>query len=420
MYQAFKKLTLAAAVWGSVLSAQAEAQTYCPASGSVYSMEWIKEVRVNGVASSSGGNGYKLFTAPAFNLNSGLNSLTVTPGYSGYAYREYWTVFIDFNRDGNFASTEKVFTGNAASALTGSMNVPSGIPSGPARMRVMMNYSSSLLSGCGSFYYGEVEDYTVNLNVAGSPPPPPPPAPTTALTAMNIGFDKVQPVDMVLIGKHRKNGVFYNYYRIFPANSGNFANVTLEADIGTQIEWSAALYTSQTPTGDFIPYLCPLISGFKCLHNVGSAGQSAMFKSAAPPPPPPPPVVVDQLVTFENLFAGAGSTPGPSTVIDGIVATTTWPYFYNYPGFPFTSNVFRFGDLGLQFPAPVKSITFQASGMCTNCAQTVIVTADGQPAGSFTLTYNVLSQITLTFPVPVTNISFTQNWAMDNLQIDYQ
>ncbi|MGD2085360.1 MAG: GEVED domain-containing protein [Candidatus Aminicenantes bacterium] len=48
------------------------------------------------------------------------------------------------------------------STVTGSFNVPTSGSSGATRMRVIMKYSG-YAAACGTFTYGEVEDYTVNI-----------------------------------------------------------------------------------------------------------------------------------------------------------------------------------------------------------------------------------------------------------------
>ncbi|MDQ1350021.1 MAG: hypothetical protein QG657_322, partial [Acidobacteriota bacterium] len=76
---------------------------------------------------------------------------------------EYWKIWIDYNRDGDFAdSGENVYSGSGKTTKTGSFTVSTATEKGTARMRVSMR-SGSIPPNCGSFNYGEVEDYTVNI-----------------------------------------------------------------------------------------------------------------------------------------------------------------------------------------------------------------------------------------------------------------
>jgi len=138
--------------------------TYCTASGNNYSYEWISRVQVGTINNSSGASGYTDFTSVTGNLTRGNSaSVTLTPGFSGSTYTEYWRIWIDYNQDGDFDdSGETVFSGTGSSVVSGSFTVSSGAATGNTRMRVIMKYSGYAPS-CGTFTYGEVEDYTVDI-----------------------------------------------------------------------------------------------------------------------------------------------------------------------------------------------------------------------------------------------------------------
>ena len=72
-------------------------------------------------------------------------------------------VWIDYNQDGAFDdATEKVTLTSAPSA-TGNITIPSAAKLGNTRMRVKMYYGTANPTACGTFTYGQVEDYTVTI-----------------------------------------------------------------------------------------------------------------------------------------------------------------------------------------------------------------------------------------------------------------
>jgi bacillolysin len=143
---------------------------YCSSAGSNYSYEWIASVQIGTFTNTSSKAGYTDFTSQTISLNAGQSyALTLTPGFASSTYSEYWKIWIDFNKDGDFAdSGEQVFDAGALSktAVTGNISIPS-MSSLTTRMRVSMKYNSSQ-TYCETFSYGEVEDYTVAITGATS------------------------------------------------------------------------------------------------------------------------------------------------------------------------------------------------------------------------------------------------------------
>ena len=143
--------------------------TYCASQGNDNSSEWIAGVQVGDLNNTSGASGYSDFTSMTANLATNQSvSVTLTPGFPSGSYTEYWVMWIDYNCDGDFNdSGEEVFSGSGNSAVTGSFTVPSSATVGTTRMRVSMRYNNAPTS-CGSFDYGEVEDYTVDISSGGA------------------------------------------------------------------------------------------------------------------------------------------------------------------------------------------------------------------------------------------------------------
>ena len=147
--------------------------TYCDSKGSNSSYEWIAGVNIGSLNNTSGNDGgYADRTATTVNLAQGsANALTLTPGFSGSTYNEYWKVWIDFNKDGDFDDAgELVFDAGSmsSSAVSGTLNIASSAATGTTRMRVSMKYNGAQTS-CETFTYGEVEDYSVNITQSTTP-----------------------------------------------------------------------------------------------------------------------------------------------------------------------------------------------------------------------------------------------------------
>jgi|GEM_PF-191722 len=141
---------------------------YCTSSANDQGYEYIARVVVGNLDNSSGASPYTDYTNMAANVTQGGTvSVSLTPGFTGSSYTEYWRIWIDYNGDHDFAdSGEQVFSSSGSTTRTGTFTVPSSTITGDTRMRVSMSYST-YPPYCGTFTYGEVEDYTVNISGTG-------------------------------------------------------------------------------------------------------------------------------------------------------------------------------------------------------------------------------------------------------------
>jgi bacillolysin len=143
--------------------------SYCASKGNNATEEWIDYVALNGLVNTTGSNsGYGNFTNLVAPLPYGDSTITLSAGFRGTTYNEFWAVWVDFNKNGIFEASEKVESGNFSSStnLTGTIKVPTTALPGNTRMRVQMKYNAAPTS-CEAFGFGEVEDYTVNIGAAG-------------------------------------------------------------------------------------------------------------------------------------------------------------------------------------------------------------------------------------------------------------
>ena len=147
-----------------------EEAAYCTSQGNSTQYEYIKRVSLGDIYNYSGNNnGYADFTDQSTDLIQGQNyTISLKPGFNGYAYYEKWKVWIDLNQDGDFDDAgEQVYQGGGYYTKVGSISIPGSAATGTTRMRVSMKYGY-YPTPCQHFSYGEVEDYTVNIVDGGT------------------------------------------------------------------------------------------------------------------------------------------------------------------------------------------------------------------------------------------------------------
>ena len=154
---------------------------YCTANGNSVADEYIGNVTIGTINNTSGGVGYEDFTttvAPTVLTIGETPTISVDKVWtSATQYNEAVGVWIDFNKNGVFTDSGEQVIADPANQID-LVNVPfnAPIPSGAAigntRMRVVMKYvggaDTSLPVSCGSFDFGEVEDYTVTIGPSTS------------------------------------------------------------------------------------------------------------------------------------------------------------------------------------------------------------------------------------------------------------
>ncbi len=150
----------------SVTTDEEVVEEYCSSSGSIADYFWINQVALNEIYNFSGYNyGYGDFTNQIASITPGNTEiLYIQSGYSVYIYTVYWSIWIDYNANGVFETSERILTGSTAQTglVYGYFTVPTNAVLGNTRMRISMKYGG-LATSCENFAYGEVEDYTVNI-----------------------------------------------------------------------------------------------------------------------------------------------------------------------------------------------------------------------------------------------------------------
>jgi hypothetical protein len=129
-------------------------------------------VQIGGTTLSSASGcvsgGYNFITSPTKDLSLG-QSVNFTINLEGYYNDSQLSIWIDLNGDHLFQTGEKLYTTSAfiTQTLTGTLTIPTGSSLGKTRMRIILNYSYAISNKpddpCGTYAYGETEDYYVNL-----------------------------------------------------------------------------------------------------------------------------------------------------------------------------------------------------------------------------------------------------------------
>ncbi|GAB3731000.1 hypothetical protein GCM10027594_13020 [Hymenobacter agri] len=143
--------------------------TYCSSKGSSVAYEYVDLVQLGSINRTSGANaGYYDGTALSTTVAAGsAQTISLSAGFTGTAYSEYFKVYIDYNQNGVFTDAGELVVNAAASTSAAtrsfSFTVPTTAKSGNTRLRVVMSDNSATTS-CGSYSYGETEDYTLSIS----------------------------------------------------------------------------------------------------------------------------------------------------------------------------------------------------------------------------------------------------------------
>lgn len=140
---------------------------YCPASADLCD-EYIAEVHIgtiDNVTDCASGPSVD-YTALSTNISQGASlPITVLNGPSIYA-EDQVVAWVDWNNNQFFGDAGETFPLDSAdlgATFTGVITAPIDAALGSVRMRIRMMYTGSP-SPCGTSDYGEVEDYTINVD----------------------------------------------------------------------------------------------------------------------------------------------------------------------------------------------------------------------------------------------------------------
>ncbi len=145
---------------------------YCKAVGNSPWQEWIGKVSFGTINHNSFKERYGDFVNISTDINKGTTySISVHPSFSWTQWDEHISVWIDYNRNGQFDDVgEQILSGislagapqSIPQAVSGTVTIPDNARVGKTRMRVVMQ-QGQYAEACTNFEFGEVEDYTVNI-----------------------------------------------------------------------------------------------------------------------------------------------------------------------------------------------------------------------------------------------------------------
>lgn len=148
------------------------AANYCTAASSSVTFEYITRVKFGSIDNATAGvSGYNNFTNQSTTVrrnNSEDLIVKIKPYTSG---GDYVYAYFDWNHDG-LVSADETYVFPNTNTLTVetelpaySIMVPATAQLGATRVRIVIS-DSSTYTGCGTISFGEVEDYTLNVDVA--------------------------------------------------------------------------------------------------------------------------------------------------------------------------------------------------------------------------------------------------------------
>ena len=127
---------------------------------------WIQTVLIDDFINDTGNNqGYGDFTNSCVDMFAGNSyNLKLKPSCSNSTSKNYWSIYIDFNKDGDFFDNgEFVAYGSSSSSISGVLSLPYNIWNGDVTMRILMHRGSYANGPCDSNGFGEIEDYCIQV-----------------------------------------------------------------------------------------------------------------------------------------------------------------------------------------------------------------------------------------------------------------
>ena len=143
--------------------------TYCASQGTTPWLDWIANVKFGTINNPSVKTSYSNFTnLSAIVAPNATIPIRITGGFGYGTPTKTVNVWIDYNRDGAFGTTELAFTGvvpqpigSDTAGIAGVVTIPVTATQGTTRMRVSLKSGATAPMACETIANGEVEDYNI-------------------------------------------------------------------------------------------------------------------------------------------------------------------------------------------------------------------------------------------------------------------
>ncbi len=212
---------------------------YCASSGGG-SEEWITSVTLADLNQISAQSDYSDNSHLVANVNLGNNQIVLQPGFRSSIYNEHWTVFIDFNVDGDFDDDgERVLQAFGSGAIEETLYIPLSATGVTTRMRVSMRYGNPVINPCSNISHGEIEDYTIAISGDTAIEPPLTDIPNACLNEVAFLGSKLVEGDAICLANGRQTfaiSVDDTVSSIAVSTSHGNGNLTLFAKSGQRPE----------------------------------------------------------------------------------------------------------------------------------------------------------------------------------------
>jgi subtilisin family serine protease len=151
-------------------------QSYCIPNGNTADGDYIDDFSVGTISNTNTGSAtgadYTFYSNLSTDLSKGASYQVTTTSGTNTFEPNYVAVWIDYNRDGDFDDAGEKLGENALNNVPAETSnigftVPTNIALGATRLRVRLNWDQASMTACEAFFYGETEDYIVNI-VEGS------------------------------------------------------------------------------------------------------------------------------------------------------------------------------------------------------------------------------------------------------------
>ena len=219
---------------------------YCSAGATSTTFEKISNVTFNTINNNSTATaGYEDFTAVSTTVYRG-SSYSFSASYTGTTYStDQVFVWIDFNQNGVFTDLgELVVFASGTSPWTGSITIPTNAVGGNTRMRVRLMDSDPTdilntpnATPCGNSSYGQVEDYTINIQTQACSG-----TPTAGTLPATLGICSGSTTVLSPTGGQFASGLTYQWEQ----QSGSWSNATGGSGATTSSYTTPAINASTT------------------------------------------------------------------------------------------------------------------------------------------------------------------------------